>query len=155
MKLLITGDLHLRASNPENRVDASFFETQLDKMEQIFNLASDNGCEYILCPGDVFDSPRPSFDVLEYYIKLFKEYNIENNGEIKFLTVWGQHDQRFRTKDRTALKLMESLGYMQTFKKISITDNADLYGCDYGVEIHTVEASDELHILLLHKTNFD
>ena len=65
MKFLITGDLHLRASNPENRTD-NFFLTQLNKMEQIFKLSIQNNCNYLLCPGDVFDGPRPSFDVLEF-----------------------------------------------------------------------------------------
>lgn len=156
MKLLITGDLHLRASNPENRID-SFFLTQLGKMEQIFQLASKNKCQAILCPGDVFDNPRPSFDVLEYYIKLFKKYSIgsSNNDEVEFITVWGQHDQRFRTKERTALRLMESLGYMQTFKKITYGKDINIYGCDYGEEIPIIENEDSLNILLIHKTILD
>ena len=156
MKLLITGDLHLRASNPENRVD-NFFETQLDKVEQILQLASKNRCQAILCSGDVFDNPRPSFDVLEYYIKLFKKYNIgnSNSDEIEFLTVWGQHDQRFRTKERTALRLMESLGYMQTFKKITYGKDIDIYGCDYGEEIPIIENEDNFNLLLIHKTILD
>ena len=154
MKFIITGDLHLRASNPENRID-NFFETQLNKIEQIFQMAVENKCEAILCPGDVFDNPRPSFDVLEYYIKLFKKYHINCDGGIQFLTVWGQHDQRFRTHDRTALKLMESLGYMKTFKKISITDDIDFYGCDYGDEIPNIENEDNINILLIHKTILD
>ena len=153
MKLLITGDWHLRGSSPENRID-NFFETQLDKVEQILQLASKNRCQAILCPGDVFDNPRPSFDVLEYYIKLFKKYSIgnSNSDEIEFLTVWGQHDQRFRTKERTALRLMESLGYMQTFKKITYGKYIDIYGCDYGEEIPIIENEDNFNILLIHKT---
>ena len=154
MKFLITGDLHLRGSSPENRID-DFFEAQLNKMEQIFKLATENKCEMILCPGDVFDNPRPSFDVLEYYIKLFKKYNTNCDGGIQFLTVWGQHDQRFRTHDRTALKLIESLGYIKTFKKISITNDIDLYGCDYGDEIPNIENKDNINILLIHKTILD
>lgn len=156
MKLLITGDLHLRASNPENRVD-NFFETQLNKIEQIFQIASKNKCQVILCPGDVFDNPRPSFDVLEYYIKLFKKYSIGsgNNDDIEFLTIWGQHDQRFRTKERTALRLMESLGYMQTFKQITYGKDICIYGCDYGEEIPTIEDMDKINILMIHKTILD
>lgn len=154
--MLITGDLHLRGSSPENRVD-NFFETQLNKVEQIFQLASKNRCQAILCPGDVFDNPRPSFDVLEYYIKLFKKYSIGNgnNDEVEFITVWGQHDQRFRTKERTALRLMESLGYMQTFKKITYGKDINIYGCDYGEEIPAIEDEDSLNILLIHKTILD
>ena len=156
MKILITGDLHLRASNPENRID-NFFEAQLNKIEQVFKTASKNKCQVILCPGDVFDNPRPSFDVLEYYIKLFKKYEIGNgnNDAIEFLTVWGQHDQRFRTKERTALRLMESLGYVQTFKKITYGKDIVIYGCDYGEEIPTIEDEDKFNILMIHKTILD
>ena len=154
MKFLITGDLHLRASNPENRND-NFFLVQLGKMEQIFKLSIQNNCNYLLCPGDVFDGPRPSFDVLEFYIKLMNQYNIKNEGVVKFLTIWGQHDQRFRVRERTALRLMESLGYMQTFNKISITDEIDLYGCDYGCELPIIEDEDKFNILLIHKVVVD
>ncbi len=157
MKFLITGDLHLRGSSPENRID-DFFESQINKMEQIFKLATENKCEMILCPGDVFDNPRPSFDVLEYYIKLFKKYNTNCDGGIQFLTVWGQHDQRFRTKERTALKLMDSLGYMKTidgYTSLNSMCGIDLYGCSYGDEILIPKHDDLFNILLIHKTILD
>ena len=155
MKLLLTGDLHLRGSNPENRID-DFFKTQLRKVEHIFSIAKQKECLYILCPGDVFDNPRPSFDVLEYYIKLFKRYNIGNkeNRNIIFSTVWGQHDQRFRTKDRTALRLMESLGFVDIVTHNDYKD-VHIYGCNYGDEIPQIDDKDNFNILLIHKTIID
>ncbi|MEK6933091.1 MAG: metallophosphoesterase, partial [Nanoarchaeota archaeon] len=71
MKILLTSDWHLRTSNPENRTDPSFFETQLGKIEQILQIFNKEKCQYLLQAGDFFDSARPSFDVLQYIIKLF------------------------------------------------------------------------------------
>ena len=59
MKFLITGDLHLRASNPENRID-NFFETQLSKVEQIFQIATKN-----------------RFDLLSFFVNSFIKKKIE------------------------------------------------------------------------------
>src|SRR3990167_9621410 len=92
MKIILSSDWHLRGSNPENRIDL-FFETQLNKIEQILQIFKEKNCNYLLQAGDLFDNPRPSFDVLEFYIKLFNKYNINNQN---FMAIAGQHDLRFR-----------------------------------------------------------
>lgn len=151
IKILCTGDLHLRSTNPQNRKD-NFFQSQLNKIEKILQIADEEKCNFLLCPGDVFDSPRPSFEVIEKIVNLFNKYKISD--KIKFYTVWGQHDQIFRNKEKTALKLMETLGYIQILSKQEhkLASKIDLYGCNFGEEIPLIRNKDNFNILLIHQT---
>ncbi len=151
MKILLTSDWHLRGSNPENRID-NFFETQLGKIEEIFKIFNKEKCQFLLQAGDLFDNPRPSFGVLQYIIKLFNNYFINNNN---FLTVAGQHDTYYRNIDKTALKLMEFLHYVNICKKNNLSKDIDLYGASWGDEIPKIENADNFNILLIHKTIVD
>ncbi len=153
MKILLTGDFHLRTTAPENRVD-NFFETQLNKVKQILNIAIENKCKYILQPGDFTDTPRPSFELIEGYVSLFKKYNI--GDKIKILHIYGQHDCYFRTKERTATKLLNFLGYIQEVSGLfKLTKDIHLYGASWGDEIPKIENADNFNILLIHKTIVD
>jgi len=152
MKLILTGDFHLRSNTPENRVD-NFFQTQLNKVEQIFEIAKHYDCKFILQPGDVTDGPRPSFELLEAYIELFNKYNI--GKDTKLLHVYGQHDCRFRTKERTATKLLNFLGYLEAVNDKALSTNIQLYGCNFGEEIPIIKDKDKFNILLIHGTILD
>ncbi len=85
---------------------------------------------------------------------LFNKYKVGNEKEIKFLTVWGQHDCYFRQHNKTALKLMESLGYIKTIDKLEIVDDdliINLYGSNYGDDIPTPD-TEGYNFLLIHET---
>lgn len=148
MKLLLSSDWHLRGSNPENRVD-NFFLSQLRKVEQIFQIFNKEKCQYLLQAGDLFDCPRPSFEVIQYIIKLFKEYRMSKEN---FICVSGQHDARYRQIDRTAFKLMETLDYTTICKKMKLSEDTHLYGVSWGDEIPIIEDINKFNILLIHKT---
>ncbi len=153
MKLLLCGDFHLRTTTPENRID-DFFTVQKNKVEQILKLAKEENCRYILQPGDFMDTPRPSFSLIEDYVSLFKKYNIGNT--IKILHVYGQHDCRFRIKERTATKLFNFLGYLQEVSGLyKLTEDIHLYGASWGDEIPIIEDSEKFNILLIHKMILD
>jgi len=152
MRLLLSSDWHLRVTSPENRVD-DFFATQVSKIQQIFTIFKERNCQYILQAGDLFDTPRPSFGILETFISLFNKYNINDKN---LLAVAGQHDLRFRTEERTAFKLMRFLGFIQKVDtKITLSENIDLYGASWGDEIPIIEDADKFNILLIHKTIID
>ena len=145
----------MRTTNPENRVDL-FFEIQYNKIEQILHIAVKNECDYILQAGDIMDNPRPSFELIEKYVSLFRKYKIGEN--LKILHVWGQHDMRFRTKERTATKLFNFLGYLEEVNGVKkLSPDIDLYGCSWGDEIPKIEYSieDKFNILLIHATIAD
>lgn len=154
MKILLSSDWHLRWNNPENRID-DFAKTQLNKVEQILQIAAKEDCHYILQAGDITDSPRPSFELVSEYVRLFKKYNVGNtfDGGIKILHVFGQHDMIFRSKEKTAVKLLNFLGYLEEVKGlVKLSDNVDLYGVSWGDEIPQIEDKDNFNILLIHKT---
>ena len=55
MRLLLLGDCHFRSSAPARRTD-DFFQTQLDKMEQVKKIYVEQRCDAVLQAGDLFDS---------------------------------------------------------------------------------------------------
>ena len=102
MKLLITGDLHLRTSAPQGRVD-DFFETQMKKLRFCTDVYYEQGCSYWLQPGDFFDTARPSFFLVRKVLALLK------NSGVQVLTIPGQHDYVLGNTDslgRSALGLL-------------------------------------------------
>ncbi len=150
MKLLLTSDWHLRSTNPENRID-DFPVIQKNKIEQILQIATENKCNYILQAGDFMDTPRPSFSLIEEYVSLFRKYDIGN--KLKILHVYGQHDEIFRNKEKTATKLLNFLGYLEEISKLKkLSSDVDLYGVSWGDEIPEIQNIDNFNILLIHKT---
>ena len=151
MRILLSSDWHLRTTNPENRTETSFFETQYNKIEQILQIASEKNCKYLLQAGDVTDGPRPSFELIEKYVELFRKYK-----DIKILHVYGQHDMRFRCKERTATKLLNFLGYLQEVNGLyEISEGIHLYGASWGDSIPEIKDKDCFNILLIHKIIID
>ena len=101
MKILITGDWHLTDKQPENRID-DYAEAVLTKLQFIIDTAKELGCCLIIQPGDLFDSPNPSYSLFSKVAKAIKRIH-----PIWVATVWGQHDLRYRNKGDTALKALE------------------------------------------------
>ena len=105
MKLLITGDWHLRLKRPKNRKDKSYFQTQLNKVSQILDLSREHNCQYVLQPGDFFDGADTPFFVIRAYIGLLKD-------RVPIVCVRGQHDLRYHSTnvENTPLAVMEAAG---------------------------------------------
>ncbi len=59
MKFLITGDWHIRNTSPKRRLD-DYWVTVRKKIDFIYSLASEEKCDFILQPGDFFDSHKAS-----------------------------------------------------------------------------------------------
>lgn len=57
VKFLFVGDLHLRGTNPRNRID-DYKEVAKQKLKEVFKIAVDNAVDAILQPGDIFDRPE-------------------------------------------------------------------------------------------------
>ena len=158
MKFLITGDFHLKLNNPQHRKDG-FYLSQLEKVKFILELAKKEKCKGILQPGDFFDTPRPSYFLVQLYINLFKQYNIP------IYTIFGQHDLYLHSEDsknKTALKVMEASGVITLLDskttgiiQIKTQDNLqliNLYGCSFNEEpLKTLNNSESFNILLIHK----
>lgn len=102
MLLLITGDLHLTDKTPEKRID-NYAEACLNKFKFILDQAKARKVDAILQPGDFFDSPNPS------YLLFKKVAQLINDTKIPILTVFGQHDLRYRNRENTALNALSVL----------------------------------------------
>lgn len=103
MKFGILGDLHLTDKTPKHRID-NYPETQKEKLNWCLSFFKDNEVNYILQPGDFFDSHKANDYIKQSYIRFFKQFGIP------ILTVYGQHDLRFHSsnKENTPLAVTEA-----------------------------------------------
>jgi len=151
MKLLLTGDWHLRYKRPGSRMDKDYFSAQKKKVEQILKLAEDNGCSYILQPGDFFDSKDTPYFVIKEYLELLSTYD----GHV--FCVHGQHDLRYHSTntENVPLAIMEAAGAVEVIRGLRSEDRIQFYGCGWGEEVPEIEYSDAFNILLMHRMVVD
>lgn len=96
MKLLITGDWHLRASRPERRTEEDFAAVCLGKVNQVLDIAEREECRLIIQPGDFFHTPRPSGELVVGLMVLLKQHDFLRRADL--LTIHGQHDLAYHSK---------------------------------------------------------
>ena len=156
MKLLITGDWHLRFKRPTLRKDESYWTTQMNKATQVLRIAKTNDCDAIIQPGDLFDG-EAIYYVMQHYINLFGEYTIP------IYTVRGQHDLRYHSRNventplavLEAAKVIEVIDYKESANSITESRNVDFYGSDWNNEIPEIKESDAFNVLIAHKMIVD
>ena len=148
MKLLLVGDLHLTDKSPKKRKD-DFVKTQNTKMMEIFDIYHQHNCEFIISPGDLFDSHKASDYLKQLWIKLLKQY------KISILCVFGQHDLRYHTSDirNTPIMVMKRAGNVSILKNIpSSSDWAiHIYGQSWYEKTPEITDKSRLNILVVHK----
>jgi DNA repair exonuclease SbcCD nuclease subunit len=153
MKLLITGDWHLRWGKPRYRVD-DYTETQLRKIYYILDKASDFECTAILQPGDMTEN----YPVPKFHYRLLQRYINEFRSGFGIKTVWGQHDGNYHADfENTPLKVMEAAGAVFIYDQghYSFIDPEEphitLYGVGWGEVIPVPRDFNDFNILLIHK----
>ncbi len=145
-RLICCGDWHIRSTRPKNRID-DYQRTQMDKISFILKRSGD----FILQPGDYFDSPNISYKLLSEYINLFLR-----RSKFQF-AVLGQHDLRYHTlKDNSPLSVLDAAKIVTIVgnKKQRLADNVHIYGASWGEEIPTITTTG-FNILLLHKMVYE
>lgn len=85
VKFLFVGDLHLRGTNPRNRID-DYKEAAKQKLKEVFKIAVDNAVDAILQPGDIFDRPEVGIAVLLEFAEVLKE------SPVSIYCTLGNHD---------------------------------------------------------------
>ena len=156
MKLLVTGDWHLRFNRPRLRIDKSYFQTQLDKVSEILNIANENQCQYILQPGDFFDSVDTPDFVKSQYIYLLLSLH-----KVKILCVAGQHDLKNHTKkiEKTPLGVMRAVDLVMILEKgwslYHEHRHFHFFGASWKQPVPIVQSKDVFNILLIHKMIVD
>jgi DNA repair exonuclease SbcCD nuclease subunit len=148
-KFLITGDWHLRATKPRFRID-KYVETQNRKISWIFETAKEYGCEAILQPGDLFDSFDVPNKLKIELIKKFKEYT-----DIPIITVFGQHDLKYRNYADTVLSLFREVDVVNPLALgvrlyIGKDEEVCVYGSGWDDSVPTPD-SGVFNILLTHE----
>ena len=155
MKLLITGDWHLRQTTPNRRVD-DYWKTVQRKINFILDLAVKEKCDLILQPGDFFDSHKANDFLKRYVIKRLKKIGI------KIITVFGQHDLRYHSSEvkNTPLAVLNSAEviYLAEFNPLEFDikhgefDWIHIYGASWYEEIPKhILATNPFSILIAHK----
>lgn len=95
MRILISGDWHIRANNPRRRVD-NYMGAQADKVRFLLETAQENECKYIIQPGDLtehYPHPRCPYRITQWYIREFLEFLYASDWQYgSILTIPGQHD---------------------------------------------------------------
>lgn len=149
MRVLITGDWHLTDNRPENRTD-DYEKTVLRKLDFLLQKAVENKVEMILHPGDIFDSPKPSY---YFFTKVMKR--IKRIHPIWFACCYGQHDLRYRNKDDTALKALAlacSGNIVLDLNDHNFISKIGIYSAGYGEEVPDfMKAYGWFKILLTHR----
>ena len=160
MKIGILGDLHLTSRGPSRRLD-NFFETQMGKLEEAFDIFKENGCTLIFQPGDLFDSHTVSNQVKARMILFLRR---QMKGEFPVYCVSGQHDisgHSLHTLKNSPLAVLQSAGVIHILSENACTQclqNIDdkigpaLFGASFGESIPKPEVRNGMYnILVLHK----
>ena len=97
------GDLHHRKTSPKLRTD-NYPDTLRRKWEWALKEAKKRSVEYMLLPGDIYDSHDAPYALVVYLLRSMKRSKLE------FGVVWGQHDQRYHStkKNNTPLGVLSN-----------------------------------------------
>ena len=155
MRILLSGDWHIRETSPINRRD-DFKQALLKKLSYIFQIARKERAAYILQPGDFFDAAgKVSYSMLAHWGKFFA---ITNRGH-KVLTVLGQHDlQNHNLTDGNipsrVLEAIEGVHLLTDDPCILPSESSKqihIYGASWNAEIPQIKDPSALNILVIHK----
>jgi len=149
-KLLIFGDLHIRETNPVNRID-DFRSEQERKLKYVMRVANKRYkyISIILQPGDFFDAAdKVSYNMLSKWIDFFAPFP-------PILTVLGQHD----TKNHHIHNTNIPTSVLQSSKVLKVLGNIPfdpyeklhIYGASWGQEIPEIQNKDVFNVLIIHK----
>lgn len=105
IRFLVTGDWHLRGTNPRNRID-DYVAAAKAKLREVMYLAWERDARAIIMPGDLWDRPEVTTGVLLDYVYVLKE------SHVPIIVTSGNHDiygYNIETLERTSLNLAAML----------------------------------------------
>jgi len=154
MRILISGDWHLRNGGPTQRLD-DYEATQSSKVSWIFEKALELGCSYIVQPGDLteyFPYPRMNYERVKLYIQIFNYYKSKG---VELMTIRGQHDMpNHKQQDNTPIAVLAqapTINILPPSGMYGSIGDVDFYGCSYGEEIPEPVLYKQFRILVIHK----
>ena len=148
MNILCTGDWHKRATRPISRKD-NYNAVLAAKIRQIYGIAIEHECQYILQPGDMFDGAEPPLWLIRQAILL----HIGMTPLV--LSVYGQHDQRYHSNkvENTPMAVLEAARVLEVLEAEPFVAgfNTDMYGCSWDADIPAIVTPDNTNILVMHR----
>lgn len=152
MKIAIAGDAHLTKNRPVNRKD-NYWETCKRKILFIIETAKKYHAEALVFPGDMTDTPALSYFEFSELVEIYNSII-----DMEVITIFGQHDMRFRTRPNTALAalgvaLNEHFHILDVSNKIDvggINGNATFYASAYGENVPQPN-NDNFSVLVTHR----
>lgn len=105
---LFIGDPHLWSLKPGRRLDASFMDTVLDKLQQSVHIANDLDLQPV-CTGDLFEKPDDNhIPMLTKLVKILQQFRYP------LLTLDGNHDKHEeKLTQKNPLNLLQACGTLQ------------------------------------------
>ena len=85
IRLMVVGDIHIRAKTPRARKD-DFLSSLLDKLTELGDIARREKVTHICLTGDVFDSPDVSLTCATAFLE------VVDSWDLPVLTIGGNHD---------------------------------------------------------------
>ncbi|MBM7623267.1 metallophosphoesterase family protein [Sporohalobacter salinus] len=150
MKILVLTDTHIRGTTPQNRLD-DFPVTLKEKLLEVKDMIEQEGIDFVLHGGDLFDRPDTAPSVVSDFIQILRGF------EVPIYIVAGNHDlygHNPTTLSRTMLGLLNASGIVEVlnFKEEKIIEvsgvRLQLQGCPYYYDL---DSSDEPNKYLLEK----
>ena len=140
MKIIHTADLHL------NSALTTRFNTTISKkirdnvflsLEKLTNFAKENQVEVVVIAGDLFDNDKVSFIEQEKFKNLIANYK-----DIKFIFVFGNHDQ---------IKTNQTLNYGDNFITLAPTQTITIKNVTFsGIDFTTPLPENFYNIVVAH-----
>lgn len=137
MRLAYITDTHIKVHNPKCRRD-NYYETMLNKMNEVIDYCNNNHVDYLLHGGDLFDRPDVSYGVLRDVAILLKKLSVP------MYIIAGNHDifaQNVVTLGRTALGILNETGLVNLIpneSKIILKEknfNVQLTGTSFSYDL--------------------
>uniref|UniRef100_A0A6M3M2W3 Putative calcineurin-like phosphoesterase n=1 Tax=viral metagenome TaxID=1070528 RepID=A0A6M3M2W3_9ZZZZ len=151
MNILCLGDFHLTSDRPVNRVD-DWWGTVKGKLQFVLDTAKQVKASVIIAPGDFTDSPSLPYSTYSSILSILQDYL---NPNLIMLSCFGQHDMRYRTKENSALRALETaltpdFQIIEANEEICI-DNTLFYGTSYGEEVQDFSEDTRFKVMIVHK----
>jgi len=151
MKLVLLSDIHGTSKIPKARIDNPIYAFKR-KIEFVFKTADKLNAP-ILHAGDLFNSPRDIFALFKFLSITAKYPNV------KFYTIYGQHDLYFRNKNTLHnLGILSKAGIIKILNnkraidlKSSNNETISAYGSGWKDKI-TIPIQHSFNVLAIHSS---
>jgi len=148
-KFLVFSDGHAQGINSRNRL-GNYFSDWLIKFDELLSIAKQNKCDAILDCGDLFESDKPSYSIIDQIAD-----RVEKNG-IPIYSLFGNHAMSYgniKNSENTGLAhLQKRSKYFNLLTELG-NNNFIIKGIDYSFEVEEQLKKQEIILKSQKKEN--